>query len=286
MSKKILVIGATGTVGGEVVKSLQSLGLSIRVGIRQQKWFDIKYAQSVEAVYFDYQNPVSVASALSDIDTLFMVSPTGLGQEVAHVQTVLAAAKASRLKHIVRLSAMGVEKHNLFGLHKAADDLLLQSDIDCTILRPNTFMQNFYNYSKSIKLQQMIIEPAGKGKTSFIDVRDIGAVAPTIILKGGYENKVLELTGDKALSYYEVAEYFSDILGAQIQYLPYAESTYIKYKIAGGSTIESAIRAVEFNKMVKAGEYEYVSDNIRHLLDREPVTLKQFIVDFRDYFVT
>jgi uncharacterized protein YbjT (DUF2867 family) len=282
----ILVTGVTGTVGQEVVKSLVKKNIKIRVGVRNLKKIEsMPWFSRVESVILDYEKPETLKNALVGVSKLFLVTPPGTYREEEVSRSILLQGEEQRLKHIVRLSGMGADKHNLFGNHHAADMLLLSSNIDYTALQPNTYMQNFYNYSTSIKEKQKIIEPAANGKMSFIDARDIAEVATTVLIEAGHINTIYELTGGESLSYYQVAKQFSELLGKEIIYQPLSAQEYISIKEAEGMPAEFVERFVQFFQMVKNGEYAHVSSTVEKILCRPPITLKQFITDYRDRFV-
>ncbi|OGT29773.1 MAG: hypothetical protein A3E87_05420 [Gammaproteobacteria bacterium RIFCSPHIGHO2_12_FULL_35_23] len=286
MEQKILVTGVTGTVGSEVIKALLKKGIKVRAGVRSlAKIENTPWKNQVEVVVFDYEQPEVLKNALKNITKLFFVSPPGSYTEKEIAESVLEQSRKQGLKYIVRLSGMGADKHNLFANHQAADNLLLSSKIDYTSLQPNTFMQNFYNYQTAIKEQDKIIEPAGKGKTSFIDARDIAEVAATILTETGHENKIYELTGGESLDYYQAAKLFSDVLGRTINYKPLSEQEYIKAKEAEGIPAEYSKKFMKFYKMVESDEYAHISPIVEKILGRKPITLKQFIIDYRDKFI-
>lgn len=286
MGEVILVTGATGTVGQEVVRSLLKKGLKIKVGVRNlEKLKNMPWFSQVELVILDYEQPESLKNALININKLFLLTSPGSYHEEKIAENVLEQADKRTLKHIVRLSGMGAAQHNLFGNHHAADSLLLSSSIDYTALQPNTYMQNFYNYSSNIKKNHKIIEPAGEGKTSFIDARDIAEVAVATLTEPGHANKLYELTGGESLSYYQVAKQFSEILGQEIIYQPLPAREFITVKESEGMPAEFAARFVQFLQMVQNGDYASVSPVVEKILGRPPITLKQFITDYREKFI-
>lgn len=117
------------------------------------------------------------------------------------------------------LSLLGVEKNPIVPHHKI-EKIIKKSGIPYTFLRPSFFMQNLISqHGEELRKEKEIYVPAGKGKTSFIDVRDIGTVTARILTENGHENKGYSLTGTEALDYYEVAEILSEELGETIKYV-------------------------------------------------------------------
>jgi len=286
MTHTILVTGATGTVGNEVVKELLNKDVKIKVGVRDvSKLQNEPWVNQVELVTLDYGQAETIKNALVNVDKLFLLTPPGTCGEKEIAESVLEQSEQQGLQHIVRLSSMGADEHNIFRNQYAADTFLLASGIDYTALKANSFMQNFYNYLTSIKEQQKIIEPAGDGKTSFIDARDIAAVAAIVLTEPGHTNQIYELTGGEALTYYQVADLFTEILGKEIVYQPLSNQEYLSVKAAEGIPAEFSERFTQFFQMVRNDEYARVSPVVERMLARPPTTLKQFISDYRERFI-
>ncbi|MEM9242687.1 MAG: SDR family oxidoreductase [Pseudomonadota bacterium] len=285
MKETILVTGATGTVGREVVKSLLQKDVKIRVGIRDtnkiKKFF---WSDRVESVLLDYARPQTLANALVNVDRLFLITPQGSDLEQAVAKMVIEQGGKQGLRHITRLSSMGATQTGFFRNHYEADQLLLAANIPYTALQANTFMQNFYNFVTSISKRQKIVEPAGEGKTSFIDVRDIADVAATVLTQANHVDKCYELTGAESLDYYQVAAIFSKVLRRKVVYQALADQAYIATKETDGISADVAKRSMQFFQGVKNGEYARVSPVVEKILARTPISLEKFIVDYRNRF--
>lgn len=113
---------------------------------------------------------------------------------------------------------MGVE-NNRFTPHYKVERYLIKSGIAYTFIRPSFFMQNLSTTHKDeIKIDSEIFVPAGRGKTSFIDVRDVAEISVLALTDTEHLNKAYELSGKEALDYYQVADLFSKVLGRKIVY--------------------------------------------------------------------
>ncbi|PWU79093.1 MAG: hypothetical protein DLM72_19190 [Candidatus Nitrosopolaris wilkensis] len=147
----ILVTGATGTVGSELVKQLaSSSGQSgIKAAVHSQNKADkFKQYKTVEIVNMDYSKPETVADALNKVDKLFLLTPLSYNMEEISSDLV-GRAKKAKVKHIVKLSLMGsdLEPGTTFQrLHRQEEKIIEESGIPYTFLRPGTFMQNFVNF--------------------------------------------------------------------------------------------------------------------------------------------
>ena len=198
--RTILVTGATGTVGSEVVKQLTSSGQRgqsvIRAAVHTQNKAD-KFKsdnKTVEIVNIDYNKPETIADALDHVDTLFLV--TLPAPNMANISSSLVKeAKKNDVKYIVKLSVMKADAEpgfTLGRLHRQEEKIIEESGIPYTFSRPTSFMQNFVNfYSETIRTKNAVYLHARDVKVSFVDVRDIAAVAVELLTKNGsqQENK-------------------------------------------------------------------------------------------------
>lgn len=195
----ILVTGATGTVGSEVVKQLTSpsslsSGIRVRAAVHSKDKADRLRDENktIEIADLDYNKPESVVDALNGVDKLFLVTPPAPNMNEL-TSSLIKEAKKIDLKHIVKLSVLDADAEPgiMIGRwHKQEEKNIEESGIPYTFLRSGAFMQNFINFfGQTIKNQNAIYHPAGDGKVGFVDVRDIAAVATKILLAKNNGNK-------------------------------------------------------------------------------------------------
>jgi uncharacterized protein YbjT (DUF2867 family) len=159
---------------------------------------------------------------MEGVDKVFLVAPPVRADNDRLLGNAIDAAQKAGVKHIVDLSAMGVEHSESpmrnIELH------LIKSGVPYTILRPNWFMQNFITFlHDSIANQGGVYLPAGDSKTSFIDIRDVAEVAKKALLEDGHQNKEYTLTGDEPLTYHDAVNAIGDVSGKELKYVPLEE---------------------------------------------------------------
>jgi uncharacterized protein YbjT (DUF2867 family) len=150
-----------------------------------------------------------------------------------------------------------------------------------TFLRCSFFMQNLNTTHRAeICDRDEIYIPAGRARTSFIDVRDIGAVAALALTQPGHENQAYDLTGGEALDYYQVAALFSQVLGRKITYMdPSALAFFLRQ--TRKFPLAYALVTTWLYLSTRGGMAERVTGEVRRLLGREPITLRRYIQDYR-----
>jgi len=176
LTETILITGATGTVGSEVVKQLSAKGENIIVKAAARSATDNTFENlnRVQVVQLDYDKPDSLAVALKGVDKLFLLTPFQSNM-VDLTSNLVSEAKKAEVKYIAKQSVMGADAEPGITpgrLHRQAEKIIEESGIPFTFLRPNFFMQNFVNYySNLIRSQGAFYIPAGDAKVSFVDVR-------------------------------------------------------------------------------------------------------------------
>lgn len=277
--EKILITGATGNVGFEVVKSALKRGLNIVVGIREKKDADKFPGLKVSTRILDFDNPETFPAALDGVSRIFLLRPPTLSNVKKYLFPFLVLAKNNGIKQIVLLSLLGAEK-NPITPHRKIEKEILRLCIPHTFLRPSFFMQNLSTTHRAeIKDERAIFVPAGKGKTSFVDVRDIAEVAALSFTGGQYLNQAYSLTGGEALNYYQVAKTFSKVLGLKIVYKnPSLLNYYCRLKRYGFPLGQRIIMSVIYST-AKLGLAGRVTHDLECLLKRKPILLEQFVRD-------
>jgi uncharacterized protein YbjT (DUF2867 family) len=278
---KILITGATGNTGSEIMKQLIEMNINIvAAGTNHQKFKDI-YGD-VPFVRLDFTDESTYEEALEGMNKIFLMRPPAISNVKKHIEPFIELASKKGVQHIVFLSLLGVENNKIVPHHKI-EKAILKYDIPYTFLRAGFFMQNLTTtHREDIQKDNEICIPAGKGKTSFIDVRDIASVAVKALVEGGHLNKAYELTGKTALSYYEVANIMSEVLGKDIKYQnPSIIKFFLKMK-QKKYKITFILIMIALYSVSKFGKASIVTNSIKQILGREPISMRQFVRDHKE----
>lgn len=292
MAETILVTGATGTLGSEVVRQLSnSTDVNIKAAARSVEKIKNLEGDKVKAVPIDYNKPESLKEALKNVDKLFLLTPdVPTAHELA--SNLVNEAKKAGVKYIVKQSVMGADEDADVGtmrLHRRAEKTIEESGMPYTFLRPNEFMQNFINFQgHSIKNNNVFYIPAQEAKVSIVDVRDIAAVAVEALTDNNgnviHKNKAHLITGPEAISYYQAADILTTETGKKIDYVSISDED------ARGGMKEMNMNdwlintILELYNYYRKGNASYVSSAVEEVTGRKPITFAQFAKDYAETF--
>lgn len=289
--ESILVTGASGNIGSEIVKQLLGVGpaVSIKAAVHsRQNVKNVKDGDRVKVIPIDYNELDTLREALKDVDKLFLLTPDVPDAPDLASNAVIEAKKAG-IRHIVKQSVMGADLEadvDTMRLHRQVEEIIEQSGIPFTFLRPNEFMQNFINFhSPSIKGNNAFYIPLEDAKVSLVDVRDIAAVAvKSLIDEDKHKNKTYLITGPEALSYHQVAEVLSNATGRKISYVNISEEE-AKAAMKEIGMSDWLINTVsELSDYFRKGKASEVSSAVEEVTGRKPISFSQFARDHAEAF--
>jgi uncharacterized protein YbjT (DUF2867 family) len=288
MVETILVTGATGTVGSEVVNQLSNVksDFKIKAAVRSVENAKKVKGDGIEVIQADYNKPETLRETFRDIDRLFIVPPE-TPNAIEQASNVIDEVKKSEIKHVVKLSALGADVESIVSslrLHRQTEKIIEEAGIPFTFLRPAEFMQNFVNwYGPTIRSNNAFYLPAGNPKVSFVDVRDIAAVAVKVLTDDGngrHKGKVYTITGPEILSYHQAAEILSKATGKKIRYINVPEEEYrqeMKDSGIGDWWINVIMEVYQF---YKSRIQEQISTAVEEVTGKKPITFAQFARDY------
>jgi len=278
----ILVTGASGTVGRAVLEELRKTGQACKAMVRAQG--DLPGA----AVVADFSDKASMKRALTGVDTVFLVcSPIPALVELE--SNAIEACQESGVKHIVLNSALGAADYpNSFpSWHRKVEDKLKASGLGYAILRPNSFLQNITAYNApSIREQGAFYAATGSARYSFLDVRDVAAVAAKVLTSpAAHAGKIYELNGPEAVTNAQLAERISRVANRTVTFVDIPEAAQRKAMLDLGMPEWQVNALLELQQYYVNGQGGEVDGVLQQLLGRAPVTLDQFLEEFRDSFL-
>lgn len=286
---KILIIGATGNVGMEVLKALNNLNPMLEI-ICGSKDFTMDKAKlsnfNVSLVKFDFTEVQTYATALEEIEIVFLLRPPQISDTELYFKPLILAAKNAGVQHIVFLSVQGVEKSSIIPHHKI-EKSIVESGIAYTFLRPAYFMQNFTTtLRKDLVEKKLIFLPAGRAKFSLVDVRDIGRVAAKILLNTEkHVNTAYELTCAEKFSFKEMAKLLSKGLGTHIKFKsPNLVHFYLKKQHEKVPTMLILVM-IMLHYFPRFQKSPAISDWVEKITGTPPNSFEKFIADHASILV-
>ena len=282
----ILVTGASGNAGGAVLKEVLKTNRPVK-GMYRSPTDAAKASVEVGAVIADFADRGSLGRALEGVEAVYLVcSPV---RELVELEgNMVDACQAAGVRHVVLNSAVGAGDYrkSFPSWHRRVEDKLSASGLDYTIVRPNSFMQNILTYyASSIRTEGAFYAAMGNARTSFIDVRDVAAVAARTLTSPGHAGKTYELNGPEALTYGEVAEKITQASGRRVQYvdIPVAQQKQAMLDQRLPDWLVTAL--LDLQAYYTGGKGGEVDDVISTILGRAPRTMDQLLADFADSFV-
>jgi len=284
--RPVLVTGASGNIGGAVVRSLISAGIPVRAGGRDPAILK-RIFPGVEVARLDLHTPSTFAPALRGVGGLFLLRPPSIATVGPTLNALVDAALLSGVDHVVFSSVTGADTSRAVPHHRV-ETHLQASSLSWTILRPGFFAQNLADaYRADIVGDDRIYLPAGKGRAAFIDVRDIGDVAATIFAHPAlHRHAGYTLTGSQAMDFGDVAAVLTSELGRPIRYQPASVLGYLRHLRRQGLPTTQVLVQTVLHTGLRRGQAERVDRTLAQLLGHPPRTLQQYVHDHRSTWAT
>ena len=275
----ILVTGATGTIGGHVVRQLADRGVPFRAMSRNP-------ADLPNAVRADFTDPASLAAAVDGVDAVFLVTVPPV-PSAAHDIALLDAAGAAGVRKIVKLSAIGSGEpfggSTVGAWHTEAEEAIAASGLAWTVLRPPSFASNFLRYRTMITAGDPIPNVFGPARQPIVDPRDVAAVAVAALLDSAHDGRRYDVTGPELLTFTEQAAVLERVLGRPVQTV----DVDLRTQLAAAGLPPEAIAQVSLGaNWAAAGGAEYVTAHVSRILGRPAGTFEQWAIDHRGAFET
>lgn len=284
----LLVTGATGNVGKAVLAQLASEPVAVRAFVRDPAKLS-QIPANVEVVQGDLNDEAALKRALAGVDVAFLASSFNPSMAELHSRFVTAAGM-SGVRRIVQLSGIGANTGiccsralRWLGL---MEKTAAASKISVTHLRPTFLMQNLLRFAKSVAQEGVIAGPFRSAKWTFVDARDVGAVAATALLNDAHADKTYVVTSSESITYSEVAERLTRVWGKPIRYLDITSNEARGRLQASGVDpvmVEATLELWDVcaSKLINVDPTSVVQD----VTGRAPRTIEDFAQDYRAKFV-
>jgi uncharacterized protein YbjT (DUF2867 family) len=281
----ILITGATGNVGTEVIRCLlaSAQDLSVTAAVRYPEKSAGLFPSSVSLRHFDFERPDSFASAFHQVDILFLLRPPHISNVKKHILPLLKAAKDNGIQKVIFLSVQGAEKSSVIP-HRQIEKLIMSMKFHYIFVRPGYFMQNLTTtLLDEIQKEGSITLPAASAKFNWIDVQNIGeAVARLAVDFDYYQDQEFVITGPENINFNSVCSMITRITGKPVIYRPVNPLRFYFFKRRRGVPHPFALVMTLLHFLPRLQPEPLVSEDYHRLTGNEPASLQDFIRRHKD----
>lgn len=280
----ILVSGATGPTGREILRELAQRGAAARAMVR-----DASRAEGLAAadiVVADMSRPDTLPAALQGIDKVLLISP--LAESMPQLQgNMIAAARRAGVRHLVRVSSAAADVASVRRIgrwHGECDRLAEESGLAWTHVRACNFMQNLLSFADEIAASGGFSAPMAEGRISLVDRRDVAAVAAAVLTGTGHEGRAYVVTGEDLLSYAEVAGIVGAAIGREIVFRDITPEEALQRFLSAGMPAWRADEMLKLYDYLRQPGNCFLTDSVRRIAGRAPRRFEQFVREQSDLF--
>lgn len=284
----ILITGATGRTGSSAAIDLAKRGIAVRGLVRNADKAAALKAAGVQIAIGDAGDAAAVRAALKGVQKIAIILPNNEHQLEFEKQLADLAAEA-RVQQIVKVSSMegAAGAHNpVHRTHWESEEHIRSKGIPWTMVRPSFYMQNFLGCAATIKSEGKFYFPFGeKGAAVLTDARDVGAFLAQVLGTSGHDNRSYDVTSSDCLSFKQVGEAFTEVLGKPVSYVAQDPVTYKAFlgKFITSKWHNDAV--CDIFAEVAAGYVAHTTDTFERVMGRPPTTLRQFIAAHRALYI-
>lgn len=282
----ILVTGATGQIGSIVLDHLLGENVQVRAFVRDESKLENKNHPKLKTAVGTFEDRESLKRAMTGVDKLFLVARDNPDQVEQH-RNVIEVAEEAGVEHIVKLSAFTASKDSPVSLmrwHAETEEILRNSSLDWTFIRPHLYMQNILRSGKSVAEEDFLSAPMSDDAFALIDIRDIAEVAAHVLNSEGHASKVYTLTGPDTTTYTEVAEILSELLDKTVDYKYVSQKSFYNHLIEGGRPSWRAYDLAHIADAYSEGRNITVTNDINKLIGRNARSIREFLTDHLSKF--
>ncbi|WP_404829288.1 SDR family NAD(P)-dependent oxidoreductase [Streptomyces albicerus] len=286
----ILVTGATGTIGSEVVRQLARRGEKVRALTRDPSRARVPDGTGaeveVEVARGDYLDPASVDAAMSGAAAVFLVGVLG-PDDADRDRALVGQARAAGVRRIVKLSAIGTGDPavgRVGSWHLPGEQAVRESELEWTVLRPSSFASNTLSWAEAIRAGEPVPNMTGDGLQGVIDPRDVSEVAVEALLSARHASHTYTLTGPEVLSVPDQAAVLAEVLGRPVDtqdLTPEESRTRMTEWGMDAAYVEGVMAGSAY---VRMGGNAVVTEGVRQVLGRPPRTYREWVEDHKAAF--
>jgi uncharacterized protein YbjT (DUF2867 family) len=282
----ILVTGATGHVGGAVVRQLAAQGVPLRALVRSPEKAAALAGPTVQTVVGDFARPETLGPALQGVTHALLISHHDVRQVELQGNFVEAARRAGRV-HVVKLSGLATapgSPSQSGRWHAETEAQIRDTGLPWTFLHPPYFMQNLLRAAPAVAAHGVLTAAMKDGRIAMVDARDVAAVATAALTAPGHTGQTYVITGPEALSHAMVAAILSEAVGRQIVYQDIELDALREQLVAAGTPPWLLEVRMEFTSVLREGFAAAVTDTVARTTGHEPRTFAAFAAEHATRF--
>lgn len=277
----ILVVGATGLVGSEVVRLLAGRGLAVRALSRHPDRARAMAGPRVMLAEGDLARPDTLDRALEGITRALLISHHDPDQVALQGNFVAAARRAGGV-HVVKLSGLGTALGSALRSgrwHAETERQIREAGLPWTFLHPPYFMQNLLRAAPAVARTGELTAAMKHGRIAMVDARDVAAVAAETLRGPGHEGQTHVITGPEALSHAEVAAHLASATHRPVVYRDITLDELRGQLEASGIPPWLVEVRMEFASVLREGLAATVTDTVVRVTGRLPRSFAAFAVE-------
>ncbi|WP_405591299.1 NAD(P)H-binding protein [Streptomyces sp. NBC_01092] len=280
----ILVTGATGTIGSDVVRQLAARGEKVRALTRDPA--AARVPSGVEAVPGHPRDRDSVRAAMAGVEAAFLVGVFG-PDDAEHDRGLVEAARAAGVPRILKLSSIGTGDPRLAGFgtwHLPGEEAVRASGLEWTLLRPSSFASNTTAWAEAVRAGTAAPNLMGDGAQGVVDPRDVSEVAVSALLDPRHAGRTYTLTGPETISAGDQAAVLGEILGRPVELLQLTADQRREQLLGAGLGAAYADSLVASARFIEEGGNAVVTEDVPQVLGRPARSFREWALDHRAAF--
>ncbi|WP_150951407.1 SDR family oxidoreductase [Microbacterium testaceum] len=273
----LLVTAASGHLGRLVVEALLERGVAasdIVAGVRTPAKVDDLAARGIGVAEVDYARPETIAPALDGVTRVLLISGTDADRVAGH-RNVIDAVRAAGVERLVYTSAPRVDEvdYALGADHKATERAIADSGVSATILRHNWYTENYLDAVARAADTGEIVAAAGDARVASASRRDYAEAAAIALTTDDLAEQTIEVGGDVAWTYDELAAAATEVLGRPVTYTRVSVEQLTEGLKAAGLDAGTAAFVAGIDDAIARGALEKTDGSLSRIIGRPTTPL-------------